>query len=95
VEGGGVVSSCLRDAVDPSRSILGGGDPGIEAESSGGGGVEGFGNLGIQFAELRCMTIPTRERKVFLGGGIVDIVSKQFASEPDGLRKENAGENYR
>lgn len=94
-----MVLSCLRDAVDPSRSISGGGDPGIMAESSGGGGVLDFGNDGIQFVELRRMTVPTRERKVFLGGGVVDIVSRQFASDLDGLRKkfgkENAGENYR
>ena len=94
-----VVSSCLRDAVDPSRSIPGGGDPGIMAQSSG-GGVLDFGDPGIQFVELRRMTVPTRERKVFLGGGgVVDIVSRQFASDSDGLRekfgKENAGKNYR
>jgi len=83
-----MVSNCLRDAVDPSRSIPGRGDPGIEAGSSGGGGVGGFGNPGIQFVEPRRMTIPTRQRKVFLGGGIVDIVSRQFAREPDGLREK-------
>jgi hypothetical protein len=48
------------------------------AESSG-GGVLDFGNPGIQFIELRRMTVPTRERKVFLGGGIVDIGSTDSA----------------
>lgn len=77
-----MVSICLRGGVEPSRSILGGGDPEVEGGSSEGGGVEPerFGNPGmVQLVEERRITVPTRERKVFLGGGVVDwadIVSR-------------------
>ena len=65
---GGVVSSCLRDVVDPSRSIIGGGDPAGAGSSGGGVEEERFGNPGMaQDVEERRMTVPTRERNVFLG----------------------------
>jgi hypothetical protein len=62
-DGGGLVSSCLRDVVNPSRSFLGR-EPAIEGDSAGGGGVEDerLGNLGmVQLVEERRMTDPTRE----------------------------------
>lgn len=86
LEGGGVVSSCLRDVVDPSRSIVGGGDPAGAGSSGGGVEEERCGNPGIlQFVEERRMTVPTRERNVFLGGGVVDIASRKSTSDPDVL----------
>lgn len=98
------MSTCVRDVVEPSRSGFGEVDPVIEAESgSARGGVaepERFGSTGRpQLVEERRIAVPTRERKVFLGGGVVDIVSSSLTSDGGDLqkkqRKENAGKNYR
>ena len=76
--GGGVVSSCLRDVVASSRSIIGGGDPAGAGSSGGGVEEERFGNSDTgQIVAERRMTVPTLERNVFLGGGVVDIASRK------------------
>jgi hypothetical protein len=103
VEGGGVVSICLRGGVEPSRSILGGGDPEVEGGSSRGGVEPRFGSPGmVQLVEERRITVPTRERKVFLGGGVTDwadMVSRWFRSDPNVLQEklaeQKAAKSYR
>lgn len=97
------MSTCVRDAVEASRSTFGEVDPATAAESgSVRGGVaepERLGNPGRpQLVEERRIAVPTRERKVFLGGGVVDIAPNSLTSDvgdrQEKLRKENAGKNY-
>jgi len=91
-----VVSTCERDVEEPSRSSFGEVDPAMEAESgSARGGVvepERFGSPGRpQLVEERRITVPTRERKVFLGGGVVDITPSSLASDASNLREAKEG----
>lgn len=88
-----MVLTCERDAVEPSRSCFGEVDPAMEAESgSWRGGVvepERFGNPGRpQLVEERRITVPTRERKVFLGGGVVDITPSSPTSDTGYLQEK-------
>lgn len=99
-----MVSTCVRDAVEASRSNFGEVDPAMEAESgSVRGGVaepERFGNPGRpQLVEERRIAVPIRERRVFLGGGVVDIASSLLTSDvgdrQESKKKQNASKNYR
>lgn len=79
------MSTCVRDAVEASRSTFGEVDPAAVESGSVRGGVaepERLGNPGRpQLVEERRIAVPTRERKVFLGGGVVDIAPSSLTSD--------------
>lgn len=78
------MSTCVRDVVEASRSTFGEVDPATESGSVRGGVAEPerLGNPGRpQLVEERRIAVPTRERKVFLGGGVVDIALNSLTSD--------------